>query len=120
VVHAEWSQATHSECCLAFLNETFNMCVISNQFPDCFACGQNWVPNSPKLNPCDYFLCGFLKEKTFLKKPQTILELTALIIQACNEMTEDLCCRVINDITVCVEEAARHNGAHMEHLSYRG
>jgi hypothetical protein len=43
------------------------------------------------LNPCDYFLWGFLKEKIFPKKPQTIMELRVPIIQDCNEITEDTC-----------------------------
>jgi hypothetical protein len=64
--------------------------VISNGLPDRFARGQNWPPNSPDLNPRDFFLLGFLKVKTFPKKSQTIMELRALIIQACNEMTEDM------------------------------
>jgi hypothetical protein len=81
---------------------------------------QNWPPNSPDLNPCDYFLWGFLKVKIFPKKPQTIMELRALIIQACNEITEDMCRRVINNITVRVEEVARRNGGHTEHLVHRG
>jgi hypothetical protein len=53
--------------------------------------GQNWPPNNPDLNPCDYFLWGFLKEKIFPKKPQTAIELRALIIQSCNKITVDLC-----------------------------
>jgi hypothetical protein len=31
------------------------------------------------------------------------MELRALIIQACNEITEDICLPVISDITVCIE-----------------
>jgi hypothetical protein len=42
----------------------------------------------------------------------------ALIIQACNEITEDMCRRVIN-ITVHVEVAIRNRG-HTEHLIHRG
>jgi hypothetical protein len=49
----------------------------------------------------------------------TIMELRALIIQACNEITADMCLRVIK-ITVCTEEVARHNGGHIEHLINRG
>jgi hypothetical protein len=41
------------------------------------------------------------------------MELRALIIQACSEITEDMWCRVINIIIVCVEGAARHNGGHI-------
>jgi hypothetical protein len=44
------------------------------------------------------------------------MELRALIIQACNEITEDMCHRVINDITARVEEVAGRNGGHIEHL----
>jgi hypothetical protein len=80
---------------LDFLHDTFDLHVISNRVPDCFACGQNWPPNNPDLNPRDYFLWGFLKETILFyflqKKPQTIMELRALIIQACSEITEDMC-----------------------------
>jgi hypothetical protein len=48
------------------------------------------------------------------------MELRALIIQACNEITEDMWRRVINIITVRVEEAARRNGGQIEHLNHRG
>jgi hypothetical protein len=55
----------------------------------------------------------------FPKKLQTIMELRALIIQACNEITEDMCCRII-DITGSVEGVARHNGGHIERLIHKG
>jgi hypothetical protein len=101
-----------------FLHDTFKSRVISNRFYGHFACGLNGLLNSPDLNPCEYFLWGFIKEQIFLKKPQTIMEFRALIIQACNEITEDMCCQVIN-ITVCVEEIAKRNGGHIEHLIHR-
>jgi hypothetical protein len=53
---------------LDFLHDTCNLRVMSNQFPDRFAYGQNWPPNSPDLNPCDYFLWGLLKEIIFFRK----------------------------------------------------
>jgi hypothetical protein len=71
-------------------------------------------PNSSDLNPWDYFLWGFLKEKIFPKQLQRIMELRALIIQTCNETTDNMSRRVINNITVCVE-VVRHNGGHLEH-----
>jgi hypothetical protein len=74
-------------------------------------------PNSPYLNPCDYILWGFLKEKIFFKTPQTIMELRALIIRVCNEIIEEVCLREIN-ITIGVE-VARRNGGHIELLIHR-
>lgn len=52
--------------------------------------GQNWLPDSPNVNPCDYFLQGFLKENISPKYPQTLLELGELIIDACNKITEGM------------------------------
>jgi hypothetical protein len=103
-----------------FFTETRSVVVTQRRFPDHFTCGQNWPLNSPDLNSHDYFLWGFLNKITFPKKPQTLKELRALIIQACNEITVDMCRRVINIITINVEETARHNGDHTEHLIHRG
>jgi hypothetical protein len=97
---------------------TFDSLVISDRFPDRFACEYNWPWNSLELNPCNYFLWAFHKLKIFPKKPPTVMELRTLIIQACNEITEDMCRRVIN-ITVLVEEVGRLNGGHIEHLINR-
>jgi hypothetical protein len=48
------------------------------------------------------------------------MELRALIIQACNVINEDMCCRVTNSIAVLVEEVAKCNVGHSEHLIRRG
>jgi hypothetical protein len=104
---------------LDLLHDTFGSSVISYLLPDRFICGQKWPLNSLDLISCDCFLRGFLTEEIFLKKPQTVMELRALIIQACNEIAEDMCRRVINTITVCIEEVARCNGGHTENLIHR-
>jgi hypothetical protein len=46
------------------------------------------------------------------------MELRALFVQACNEITEDMYRRVISNITVHVE-VARRNGGHIELLIHR-
>jgi hypothetical protein len=104
---------------LDLLHDIFDSHIVSKRFPDRFRCGQNWPPNSPDLSQCDYFLWGFLKEKIFPKQ-QIIMGLRVLIIQACNEITEDMCRRVIKNITVHVEEVVRCNGGHIERLVHRG
>jgi hypothetical protein len=64
---------------------------------------------------------GIPEEKIFpKKKPQTTMELRTLTIQACNEITDDMCHQVINNIKVHIEEVARHNGGDIEHLIHRG
>jgi phosphatidylethanolamine-binding protein (PEBP) family uncharacterized protein len=48
------------------------------------------------------------------------MELRELIIQASNEITEIMCHWVIYNITVHVEEVAKRNGGHNEHLIHTG
>ncbi|PNF32843.1 hypothetical protein B7P43_G03469, partial [Cryptotermes secundus] len=50
---------------------------------------------------------------------EVVVELRAQIIQAHNEITEDMCRRVFSNIKVHVEEAARCKGGHTEHLIHR-
>jgi hypothetical protein len=66
------------------------------------------------------FYGNSLRKRFFPKKPQTIMDLRALIIQDCNEITEDMCRRVISNMTVIVEEVARFNGGHIEHFIHKG
>jgi hypothetical protein len=99
VVNVGWSQAAYSKY-FGFSACHFWLACHLKLFCDLFTCEQDWLLSSPDVNPCDYFLWGFLEEKIFPKKLQTIMELRALIIQACNKVTKDMCSRVIN-ITVC-------------------
>jgi hypothetical protein len=48
------------------------------------------------------------------------MELRALIIQACNEITENMCRRVINNNIVRAEEVSGRNVGHIEHLIHKG
>jgi hypothetical protein len=46
---------------LDFLNIIFSPRVMSHRYPKHHNCGHSWPPLSPDLNPCDFFLWGFLK-----------------------------------------------------------
>jgi hypothetical protein len=106
MIHAGWSQATHTaNVVLDFWHDTFDSCVIWNWFSGHFACGQNWPLNSPDLNPCNCFILGFLKENTFLKKPWTVMKLRALIMQTCNLLSSQQyhsSCWKLSDVVVVI------------------
>lgn len=57
------------------LRRTFKNRVISNRFPELFNCGWTWPPYSPDLNPCDFYLWGYLKDRVYRRSPRTIPEL---------------------------------------------
>ncbi|PSN56214.1 hypothetical protein C0J52_01438, partial [Blattella germanica] len=78
--------------------------------------GHIWPPHSPDINPCDYFLWGFLKEQVFCQHPGDLLELITCIVQVCNTVDEDLCRRVVQNMSVRLEELLWQNGGHIEHV----
>ena len=43
-----------------------------------------WPPRSPDLTPPDFFLWGYLKDKVYAQRPQTIDELKEIIVAECN------------------------------------
>ncbi|PSN36466.1 hypothetical protein C0J52_28114, partial [Blattella germanica] len=73
-----------------------------------------WPSHRPDINPCDYFIWGFLKEQVFRQNPGDLLELGACIVQVCNTMYEDLCLRVVRNMSVCLYELLRQNGGYIE------
>lgn len=51
--------------------------------------GVEWPSNSPDLNPCDFFLWGYLKEKVFAENPKTLEELKKAITKAVNRLNNE-------------------------------
>ena len=48
-----------------------------------------WPPRSPDLNPCDYFLWGYLKSVVYYPLPKTILELKANIEREMKKISKE-------------------------------
>ncbi|PSN56450.1 hypothetical protein C0J52_08367, partial [Blattella germanica] len=57
-----------------------------------------------------------LRETIFPKRPRDLMELRRLILQACSEIKEDMCRRVIANISVRLDEVINQNGGHIEHV----
>jgi hypothetical protein len=68
------------------------------------------------INPCDFFLGGFLKEKVFQRRPENVAQLRAHIVKLCRELSEDLCRKVVANARVCLKGVVRQNGGHIEHV----
>jgi hypothetical protein len=100
---------------LDFLYEMFGPRVISHHFLECHDCGQVWPPHSPDINLYDFFLWGFMKDKLYSRKPGSVMELRAMIIQLCCTISEDLCRKVITNMQVHLAQGMRQIGSHIEH-----
>ena len=66
-----------------------------------------WPPRSPDLNPCDFFLWGYMKEEIHRAQPASTTEVKQLIREFMLGLTEDLLRRVteqfISRVRKCIE-----------------
>ena len=72
---------------LDFLYETFNLRVMSHRFPERHEGGKFWPPHSPDINPCNFFLWDFLKEKVFQSRPENLAQLRAHVVKLCSALS---------------------------------
>ena len=63
----------------SLLNKMFHETVLGLGYQSKYGYGVDWPPFSPNINPCDYFLWGFLKDQVYRQQFKTIADLKAVI-----------------------------------------
>jgi Helix-turn-helix domain (DUF4817) len=64
---------------LDFIETVFGDRVLSNRYPERFNEGYHWPPYSPDINPCDFYLWGYLKDRVYENNPHSVEELEIAI-----------------------------------------
>jgi hypothetical protein len=75
-----------------------------------------WPPHNPDINPCDFFLWKFLKEKVSQRRPENVAQLRAHVVKLCCTLSDDLCRKVVTNARVRLQEVVRQNGGHIEYV----
>ena len=78
--------------------------------------GTDWAPYSPDLNPCDFYLWGYLKEKVYAQNPQSLEELENIIETEILNIPNTVLNDVIDNFQVRLRHVHRENGWHIEHI----
>ena len=90
-----------SRMAMEFLEEKFPGRLISNKSDFI------WPPRSPDLNPCDFFLWGYMKEELHRAQPVNTTEVKGLIREFMLGLTEELLRRVteqfLSRVRRCIE-----------------
>ncbi|GBM94030.1 hypothetical protein AVEN_2697-1 [Araneus ventricosus] len=81
--------------------------IISRHFPT------NWLPITPDLNPCDFWLWG-LSERPSVHWPD--FKLKPLIAQHIHNISTDTLQSVVEHVISRFELVAENNGLHIEHF----
>lgn len=97
-----------------YLDEHFSGRVIGLGYPSKYAGGLDWPPYSPDLNPCDFFLWGYLKDKVYRDNPTTIEDLKTAISREIATIDQDTLKNVIRGFESRLHAVIEVEGAHIE------
>lgn len=75
-----------------------------------------WAPHSPDLNPPDFYLWGYLKDRVYKDNPRTIPDLKEAITREIQAISKEECCRVMNHFARRIQVCLQQNGSHLEHI----
>lgn len=95
---------------LEWLQRKFNDRLISRNTPNI------WASHSPDLNPPDFFLWGYVKDRVYVNKPRDINELKEAASEVIRGISADVFRNVIENFAVRIRECLLRNGAHIEHV----
>jgi len=77
-----------------------------------------WPPNSPDLNPLDYYVWGAMLEryKSFQPKPENIDELKKVLQLIWDQLPQDLVNKAILSFSKRLWACVKTGGGHFEHM----
>lgn len=93
-----------------YLNETFPASWMGTRGPVA------WPARSPDLNPLDYYLWGYLKNKVYDRSCKTIEELQEKIMEAFETIEPEVIQAAIHQMDFRTSTCIEQNGAHFEQL----
>ena len=78
-----------------------------------------WPARSPDLNPCDFFLWGYLKSKVYINRPQSIDGLKDAIRQEIAAIPHEMIRRVTENFRERLRQCVDNNGSHLTDLIFK-
>ena len=92
------------------LRKTFRDQIISFKTPHI------WAPHSPDLNPPDFYLWGYLKDRVYANRPLELDDLKNAIERETAAIPIDQCVRVIDNFARRTQACLEQAGGHLEHI----
>ena len=75
---------------------------------------ENWPPNSPDLNPVDYFSLGALQQMVYRRKISHIDQLKRVLIDCWAQLSQVTLNRAIDQLPIRLMMVIKAKGAHAE------
>lgn len=87
---------------------------LEEQFGPMFLKKDTWPPRSPDLNPCDFFLWGYLKDKVYAKRSESIEQLKEEIINEISKISKITLSTVFENMKKRCQSILDNKGKHIE------
>jgi len=78
-----------------------------------------WLPRSPDISTCDFFLCGYLKWHVDTHKPRTMNDLKEAIGQEIRPIDHQLLAHVMDDFKKRLENCIQEDGRHLTDIIFK-
>ena len=96
------------------LDEHFPRRVLGLDYNAKYGGGMDWPPYSPDLNPCDFFLWGYLKDRAYREEPATIEDLKQKILEESRSIPTETLARVTEGFQCRLAAVIDQDGMHVE------
>lgn len=100
----------------SLLNEHFGKRVFALDYPEASGEGIEWPPYSPDLNPCDFYLWGFLKDRVYANRPTSIEELQDKIKSEIISISPEILQKVASSFLERLHYVISEDGGHFENI----
>jgi len=87
---------------------------LKSKFEDKFLDKKKWPPRSPDLNPCDYYLWGYLKYRVYRPLPKTLDQLKANIEREIKNINKKILENVFLNLKKRCDSVIEKSGGHFE------
>ena len=98
----------------SLLHKTFHGRVLGLGYPSKYGCDFDWPPFSPDINPCDYFLWGFLKDQVYKQQFETIDDLKTEIQNKISIIKPTVLESVVSSFENRLDKIIEKEGSHFE------
>ena len=78
--------------------------------------GIEWSPYSPDLNPCDFFLWGYIKDHCYSESSTTTEELIKAIRKTVNNITDEISSKVLYSFRKRIHCWSSGDGEHFKNI----
>jgi hypothetical protein len=87
---------------------------LAERFGEKFIAKSDWPPRSPDLNPCDFFLWGYLKQRVYNPLPKTLEDLRLNIVREVENLPETMLKATFSNFRKRCELFISAGGGHIE------